>query len=49
MKMHSCMQSYQMSECTNTQTASLCALTDAAAAVSVFVIPERRISLLALA
>ena len=43
------MPSYQMSECTDTQSASLCALTDAAAAVSVFVIHNRRAIRLAMA
>lgn len=43
------MPSCQMSECCSTQADSLCALTDAAAAVSVFVILDRRIRRLTLA
>ena len=40
MTMQHAMQFCQMSACTTTRAASRCAPTDAAAAVSVFVIPE---------
>lgn len=43
------MQTSRMSECMSTQAASLCALTDAAATVSVFVILGGRIDRLLLA